>query len=156
MKDAMLERLLALQKRARTVREWRRLEVVWLREKLGLSGPEVSAALNYRLQTVHAIWHQWLQEGESLFRRSAPGGRKHAYLTLEEEKEFLAPFMERAATGGVLTIAEIKEAYQKRVKRKVVPSTVYRLLHRHGWRKLAPRKKHPKSDPERQEQAKKT
>ena len=156
MKDAMLERLLALQKRAGNIREWRRLEVVWLREKLGLSGREVSAALNYKLQTVHAIWHQWLQEKESLFRRPSPGGRKHAYLMLEEEKEFLEPFLERAKAGGVLTVAEIKESYEKRVSRKVAPSTVYRLLQRHGWRKLVPRKRHPKSDPERQEQAKKT
>ncbi|GEM_PF-4643516 len=59
MMEETLERLLALPKQTRSIREWRRLEAVWLREKLGLSGPEVSAALNYRLQTVHAIQHQW-------------------------------------------------------------------------------------------------
>ncbi|MBU1319926.1 MAG: winged helix-turn-helix domain-containing protein [candidate division Zixibacteria bacterium] len=156
MKEEMVERLLVLQKQARNIREWRRLEVVWLRERLGLSGPEVSAALNYKLQTVHVIWHQWIREKELLFRRPAPGGRKHAYLTLEEEKEFLAPFFRTAEAGGVLTVTEIKEAYEGRVNRKVAPSTVYRLLHRHGWRKIVPRKRHPKSDPQKQEKAKKT
>jgi transposase len=151
----VLERLLALQKHVRNPREWRRLEAVWLREKLGLSAADVADALNYKLQTVHLIWHQWLQEKESLFQRPAPGGRKHAYLTLEEERQFLAPFFESAAAGGVLTVAEIKAAYERRVKRKVAASTVYRLLHRHGWRKLMPRKRHPKSDPKQQEQEKK-
>ncbi|MDR0250284.1 MAG: winged helix-turn-helix domain-containing protein [Burkholderiales bacterium] len=34
-------------------------------------------------------------------------------------------------------------------------SSVYNLLHRHGWRKLAPDKRHPKSDPQAQEEWKK-
>ena len=32
-------------------------------------------------------------------------------------------------------------------RRKVAPSVVYRLLARHGWRKVAPDTQHPKSDP---------
>ena len=34
-------------------------------------------------------------------------------------------------------------------------SSVYNLLHRHGWRKLAPDKRHPQSDPLAQEEWKK-
>jgi len=152
----ILDRLLELQSQVGNVKAWKRLEAVWLREKLGLSGPEVAVALNYKLQTVHAIWHLWRREKEALFRRPRPGGRKHAYLTVEEEEAFLAPFFRKAEAGGVLTIAQIKEAYEKRVNKKVSPSTIYRLLHRHGWRKIAPRKRHPKSDLKRQEKAKKT
>jgi hypothetical protein len=29
----------------------------------------------------------------------------------------------------------------------MAPSSVYNLMHRHGWRKLAPDKRHPQSDP---------
>jgi hypothetical protein len=29
----------------------------------------------------------------------------------------------------------------------VARSTVYRLLDRHGWRKVTPRPRHPKADP---------
>lgn len=154
--ERILERLLDLQSQVRSVKEWKRLEVVWLREKLGLSGPEVAEALNYRLQTVHAIWHHWKREQEGLFQRPKPGGRKHAYLTIEEERAFLGPFFRKAEASGVLTIAEIKAAYERRINKPVPASTVYRLLHRHGWRKIAPRKRHPKSDPQQQEKAKKT
>lgn len=34
-------------------------------------------------------------------------------------------------------------------------ATTYNLLHRHGWRKLAPDKKHPKADVDAQEEWKK-
>lgn len=153
---SMLEELLKLQSRVKSVREWRRLEAVWLREKLRLSGAEVAVALNYRLQTVHAIWHLWRREQEGLFRHPAPGGRKHAYLTPAEEKAFLASFFQKAEAGVVVTIAEIKVAYEKRLSKQVPASTIYRLLHRHGWRKIAPRKRHPKSNVAQQEQAKKT
>ena len=152
----MLEQLLELQNQVKSVREWKRLEAVWLREKLGLSGTEVAEALNYRLQTVHAIWHFWRREQEGLFHHPAPGGRKHAYLTQAEEKAFLASFFQKAEVGVIVTIAEIKEAYEKRVDKQVPASTIYRLLDRHGWRKIAPRKRHPKSNVEQQKQAKKT
>lgn len=153
--ERRLALLLELQAQVKSVREWRRLEVVWLREKLRLSGAEVAVALNYRLQTVHYIWHQWRREAEGLFERPGPGGRKHAYLTSEEEVSFLSPFLQQGADGGLLTVASIQEAYEKLVGKPVSPSTIYRLLHRHGWRKVMPRKRHPNSDPEQQEQAKK-
>jgi transposase len=37
----------------------------------------------------------------------------------------------------------------------VKASVVYRLLARHGWRKVAPDTRHPKSDPEAQAEWKK-
>ena len=139
--EKVLKRLLELQSQVRSVREWKRLEAGWLREKLGLSGPEVAVALNYKLQTVHAIWHLWRREKEALFRRPRPGGRNHVYLTVEEKGAFLAPFFRKAKAGGVLTIVDIQEAYQQRVNKMVAASTIYRLLYRHGWRKIAPRKR---------------
>ncbi|HZC03064.1 MAG TPA: winged helix-turn-helix domain-containing protein [Gammaproteobacteria bacterium] len=36
----------------------------------------------------------------------------------------------------------IKQALEQRLDRKVALSSVYTLLHRHGWRKLAPDKRH--------------
>jgi hypothetical protein len=36
------------------------------------------------------------------------------------------------------------------------PSTTYRMLARHGWRKVQPDTKHPKSDQAAQEEFKKT
>ena len=83
------------------------------------------------------------------------GGRKRQNMSLEEEREFLAPFLEQAATGGVLVVGQIKAALDKRLGREVALASAYNLLHRHGWRKLAPDKRHPQSDPQAQDEWKK-
>ncbi|WP_170181327.1 helix-turn-helix domain-containing protein [Chlorobaculum thiosulfatiphilum] len=77
-------------------------------------------------------------------------------MTLEDEVEFLAPFFDKAARGGILVVGEIKQVLDKRLGRTTALASIYNLLHRHGWRKLAPDKRHPKSDPEAQETFKKT
>ena len=46
----------------------------------------------------------------------------------------------------MLTVAEIQQAYQEQLGKEVAASTVYRLLDRHGWRKVVPRPRHPKAD----------
>jgi transposase len=85
-----------------------------------------------------------------------PGGRKRQNMSLEEEREFLAPFLESAAAGGVLVVGQIKAALDKRLGCEVALASAYNLLHRHDWRKLAPDKRHPQSDPLAQEEWKKT
>jgi transposase len=121
-----------------------------------MSGEQFAQALNYRLQTVHVLWHKWLRQGMSLFtEKRSPGGRNNAHMSREEENRFLDAFLEKAESGGMVTIQEIKKAYEQHTGKQVAESTVYRLLHRHGWRKITPRTKHPKSDPEAQDEIKK-
>ena len=84
-----------------------------------------------------------------------PGGRKRQNMSLQEECEFLAPFVTQAASAGVLVVAQIKAALDKRLGRKVALASAYNLLHRHGWRKLVPDKRHPQSDPLAQQEWKK-
>ena len=57
---------------------------------------------------------------------------------MAEEREFLAPFLEPAAAGGVLVVGQIKAALDKRLGREVALASAYNLLHRHNWRKLTP------------------
>lgn len=84
-----------------------------------------------------------------------PGGRKRQNMSVKQEREFLAPFLESAAVGGVLVVGQIKAALDKQLGREVALASVYNLLHRHQWRKLAPDKRHPQSDPLAQEKWKK-
>jgi transposase len=76
------------------------------------------------------------------------GGRRRAIMTLEEEKAFLAPWAEQARGAGVLVVSPLRAALAEKLgRKKVAASVVYRLLARHGWRKVAPDTRHPKSDP---------
>jgi transposase len=73
----------------------------------------------------------------------------------EEEDDFLKPWLEGAATGNLVVVSPIRAALAQRLGQPVKPSVVYRLLARHGWRKVAPDTRHPKSKPEVQEAWKK-
>ena len=78
-------------------------------------------------------------------------------MTLEAEKAFLAPWAEQARNAGVLVVSPLRAALAETLgRKKVAASVVYRLLARHGWRKVAPDTRHPKSDPAAQADWKKT
>lgn len=84
------------------------------------------------------------------------GGRRRAMMTVEEETAFLAPWAEQAREAGVLVVSPLRTALAEKLgRKKVAPSVVYRLLARHGWRKVAPDTRHPKSDPAAQAEWKK-
>jgi len=87
--------------------------------------------------------------------RKGWGGRRRTLMSFEEEVEFLRPWAEQAQTGGVLVLSPIRAALAQRLGRKVAASVVYRVVARHGWRKVAPDTRHPKSDPQIQEAWKK-
>jgi len=127
---------------ARDARAYRRVLCV----KLALDGKpaaEIARLLGWNPNSVQRVWGRYRTEGEAALLGRPCGGRRHAYLTPEEEDALLAPFLAEAEAGGVLVAAPIQAAYQARVGRAVPPSPLYRLLARHGWRKVAPRRRHP-------------
>src|SRR5437868_3420501 len=106
--------------------------------------------------TVHQVISTYNRLGVAAVETPGKGGRRHQYLTRQEEEQFLAPFFARAEAGEIATVREIWQAFEARVGHPVDDSTIYRLLDRHGWRKLMPRPRHPQADPQAQEQFKKT
>ena len=76
-------------------------------------------------------------------------------MSAEAEIAFLRPWVEQAQAGGVLVLSPMRAALAQAVGRRVAASVVYRLLARHGWRKVAPDTRHPKSNPQVQEDWKK-
>ena len=107
-------------------------------------------------QTVHNLVSKYNRHGPNVLETPGKGGRKRAYLTSREESAFLQPFIESALTGQVATATEIKLSLEKLLGRKVHKTTVYRLLDRHGWRKLTPRPFHEQAKADEQEAFKKT
>ena len=83
------------------------------------------------------------------------GGRRRYTMTIGEELEFLRDWEAKAIEGGILSVPPIHEALVKKLGRSIPISTTYRMLARHGWRKVQPDTKHPRSAPELQEEYKK-
>jgi transposase len=72
-------------------------------------------------------------------QRQQRGGRRRQNLSIERESEVLSPLLERARDGGILEVPRIKAELEAALGRRMALSSVYNLLHRHGWRKLAAR-----------------
>ena len=106
--------------------------------------------------TVHQLISAYNRRGVAAVETPGKGGRRHQYLTLEQEQDFLALFFDQARAGTIATAAQVKQAFEARVGHEVDESTIRRLLDRHGWRKLVPRPVHPKADPAEQATFKKT
>ena len=134
----------------------RQCQAVLLPALFGATLQQTAAALGVSRATVPRL--------QASFRKSKTvdskpnrnwGGRRHSLLTPEEELKFLQPWLEQAKAGSVVVVSPIRAALAQHLNQPVKPSVVYRLLARHGWRKVAPDTRHPKSKPEVQEDWKK-
>jgi len=154
--EDMVNQAQQMVKRAKTPQELRKGLSVLIPEYCGVSNAETAEALCVGVATVVRMQKQIRDQVAGLpAKKGNWGGRRRQLLSLEEEKEFLEPWVQKAEKGGVLVVPPIHEALEKRLGHKVAESTVYRMLARHGWRKVAPDTCHPKRDPEAQEDFKK-
>ncbi len=145
-----------LAKETQDAHELRCAQSILLPIRFGLTTEQTGLAVGRSRATVTRLQAECRSryQGEKISRRNW-GGRRRQNLTLEEEKQLLKPFFDTAQEGDVLVVAPIKKAYEERIGRQVPHSTIYRLLARHGWRKISPDRRHPKSDPELQDAWKK-
>ena len=141
---------------AQTVEQLRQAQAVVFPLDYGLSLADTAQVIGVSPGWACQLRRRFMH-GQRAGAADAPtaGGRKRQNMSLQEEREFLAPFLEQAATGGVLVVGQVKAALDKRLGREVALASAYNLLHRHNWRKLAPDKRHPQSDPLAQEEWKK-
>lgn len=137
---------------AKKASELKRVQCVLLGSQ-GISSTQIVPLVGFNAVNVRRIWDRYRSEGEvALLSERRGGSRGSAHLTLEEEARFLESFLEKSKAGGVLIVSEIHEAYEAFVGKEIHISLIYRLLHRHGWRKIAPRPHHPKRNAEKQEE----
>jgi len=120
------------------------------------SAKEIATHTGMSVASVHKVISEYNQLGATAIETPGKGGRRNYYLSLAHEKEFLASFFKKAASGQIATATEIKLAYEKLVGQTVHKTTIYRLLDRHQWRKIVPRPCHVKANQHEQEAFKKT
>ncbi len=118
------------------------MKALELRAK-GASSNEVAAATGFHAGSVTRLVAKYRDHGIEAISGNHYGGN-HRNMSIEEEASILAHFQERAEKGELVEISEIAKAYQQAVDRPMSTGQIYRVLHRHGWRKVMPRSKHPK------------
>ena len=104
---------------------------------------EVSQATGFHAAYVTTLVAKYRKKGLEAISGNHYGGNRRN-MSVEEEAAILAPFKARAEKGELVEIGEIEAAYQHAVGHSIGPSQIYYVLHRHGWRKVMPRGRHPK------------
>jgi len=150
-----VEQVKEKMKEAKDPRQLQRWQIVYTALIQPRKAEEIATCVGVSKSLVQKIISRYNREGIEAIEVKSCGGRYHEYLTKEEEEQFLAPFFQQAQRGELTTTEEIHLAYKERVGRQVHETTLYRLLERHGWRKLLPRSRHPKADLQAQEAFKK-
>lgn len=141
-----------IRDQAKTARELRQALSVLLVAG-GLDADKISALLGISERTVFRNRRNISNQDKR--EKNTWGGRRRYIMTNEDESEFLRDWEARAVEGGVLSVPPIHAALVEKLGRSIPISTTYRLLARHGWRKVQPDTKHPKSDREVQAEYKK-
>jgi len=138
------QRLSRVMDEAKNVGEFKRIQCVWLRAALDMPVEEIAKATGLAPASVRCYHSRYMKGGKNALLGPGRGGRRNENLTVEQESTLLRRFTDEAEAGGVLEVSAIKRAYEQAVGHAVPKSTVYRVLARHGWRKVAPRPHHPK------------
>ncbi len=119
-----------------------RLKALELRAK-GKTSEEVSEATGFHPAYVTTLVRKYRDGGIEAIAGNHYGGNRRN-MSIEKEAEILSPFKARAERGELVEVSEIKAAYQAHVNHPIGNSQIYFVLHRHGWRKVMPRSRHPK------------
>lgn len=148
--------VLAAMNEAKTIGEFQRYQAIHLRVNEDMDVGRIARITGLAESTIHNLHSRCRSKGLEAVKAKVKGGRYHAHMTEAEEKAFIAPFIATAMKGGIIEVGGIHRALEQRLGKTLNRQVVYNLLHRHGWRKIAPRPKHPQGDPVAQETFKKT
>jgi transposase len=120
----------------------KRLRAVELRGE-GKKNSEIAVQLETSKAMV-SRWVSWYVEGglPALLPKKREAHRRN--MSYAEEASLLAGFEKVAQAGQVVEVSEIKAAYVEKVGHPIGNGQIYRVLKRHGWRKVKPRSRHPK------------
>lgn len=143
--------------KARSADELRHAQAILLPLELGLSLEQTALAIGRSVSLTCKLRNRKRRERakEIPIRKSKRELRNRAVATLAHEAALLDRILTEAGRGGVVVIPSLKPAFEKALGREIALSTLYRVLARHGWRKLAPDTTHPKGDPLQREAFKK-
>ena len=136
--------------------EFRRYQSLYLRVNNQMPTSLIAQITSLSLSHIHKIHSLCFRLGISAIASQPKGGRRRSYLSIEEEKDLLSDIEKKAIKGGVVEISKVHKLLEEKAGCKVAKYTAYRLLHRHGWHKVAPPPYHSKQKADAVETFKKT
>ncbi|MEZ0295591.1 MAG: helix-turn-helix domain-containing protein, partial [Candidatus Methylacidiphilales bacterium] len=107
----IVERAKEALSRAHTVHALRVAQSILLPAEMGLTLAQTALMLGVSRATVTRFRAQFQESASPAQGRSNPkggwGGRRHSWMTPEQEREFLAPWLEQAAAGHLVVVSPV-------------------------------------------------
>lgn len=130
------------RRKNREKRTERRLYALTLRAE-GETLEEIAKRTGYQRGSVSVLIRKYFQKGISAVVGNHCGGNRRN-MSIEREAALLEKHRKKAEKGHMLDVQELKQEYEQEVGHQISNGQIYRVLQRHGWRKVMPRSKHPK------------
>ena len=140
---------------AESCQQFKRWQALYIAATYGFKAEEIGDLVGVSTGTVHQWVYRYNHKGADALVLEGRGGRRHGLMTWDKEEELLQELLNKAKDGGIVVAQTIRRHAAKKLGREVSQDFAYDLLHRHGWRKIMPRPRHPKGDLKSQEEYKK-
>lgn len=122
----------------------RRLEALLL-HAAGKKRADIAEKTGYGKQYITELVGEYRKNGLAHYVQKHYKGN-HRNLSYAQEEALLETFKKQAEAGQLVEVSAIRAAYEAKLGRSIESSHghIYRVLKRHGWRRVMPRGKHPK------------
>ena len=137
-----IEEIVQARRQNKDKRVEARLKALEMRAR-DIKASEIAEATGFHSAYISQLTAKYKNGGIEAISGNHYGGN-HRNMSIEEETAILAPFREKAEKGEMVEVQAIKAAYQAAVDHPISVAQIYYVLHRHGWRKVMPRSRHPK------------
>lgn len=150
-----LQHQLLTTKDVRKFKQWQVLNAV--ARNPGCKADLIASLLGTTSTIVRRYVRMYNKHGSNYLSNLQWGGRRQArsLLTLEQEKVLLGSVAQKSLRGEILTAKDIRAEVELIVKHAVADDYLWDIFKRNGWKKKAPRPKHPMQDLVAQEEFKK-
>jgi transposase len=129
------------KRKIKNINAYNRLLALSMRAE-GKNNKEISKIIGVSASHITVLVRRFLNEGLDavLDDKRTTNNRR---MSFEQESIFLDTFLELANAGQIVTVNGILCKFEEITGKKSNTSTIYKLLERHGWRKVMPRPCHP-------------
>jgi transposase len=122
-----------------------RWQIIYLIQIGNVHSAELLAPLvNLSIHSIYKIVENYNRHGAEALIYKPKGGRRRAFLSLEEETAVFISLETLASKGQIKTANDIRKVVEQKIGKPVSDDYLWDLLHRNGWKKKMPRPHHPK------------
>ena len=103
---------------------------------------EIASKTGFVKSYISELVSKYCNNGIDAVVENKYGGNRRN-MSYAEERDFLTEYKKLAEQGQIIEVSSIKSSYEEKVGHSIGNGQIYRVLKRHGWRKVMPRSQHP-------------